>query len=210
MKYFPLSQHGGWAKWAGTLTRKAAERGLLSAAARTVNYIQTVAIPAAQPRPPVDRGRYKGGWRIVKLTGNGGLIGALVTNAVPYAGAIEDGVPAANVKPGKAMIDALSEWIRRKRIGQSVQRVVKTRTTKVSGAAVKKAGYKRLTSTVQVARNVVVKPSDAAVNSMAWAIAKSMQKHGIFKGTGLRILQHAEQMIPDFLQEEITRELKKG
>ena len=46
--------------------------------------------------------------------------------------------------------------------------------------------------------------------SIAWAIAKNMQKNGIFnKGHGLGIMRKARTAIPRFITEEVTRELKR-
>lgn len=44
----------------------------------------------------------------------------------------------------------------------------------------------------------------------AWAIARAMEKRGIFDGgRGLRILEKASRMIPEFMNEEVGRELAK-
>lgn len=45
---------------------------------------------------------------------------------------------------------------------------------------------------------------------IAWAIAMSMKRTGIFNGgKGLRVLERASKRIPAFMKEEIARELKK-
>jgi hypothetical protein len=45
---------------------------------------------------------------------------------------------------------------------------------------------------------------------IAWAIAQSMKKKGIFnEGNGLKILEKARKRIPEFIVEEVTRELEK-
>lgn len=90
--------------------RMAAIRGLHSAAARAVQIIVTEIIPSRTPQP-VDRGLYRAGWRFVPEQD-----GALIENVEPHAAFIEYGVRSANVKIGRAMITALSEWIVRKRI----------------------------------------------------------------------------------------------
>lgn len=88
--------------------RKAAMRGLLSAAMHGVQTIQTVIIPSRNP-PPVDKGAYRAGWRYGPTDD-----GAEVWDDSPVAGPIEDGVRASRVRPGRAMIQALTEWVMRK------------------------------------------------------------------------------------------------
>lgn len=152
--------------------RRAAEKGLYSAGLRMVRHIQTVVIPATErdvegARPPVDRGAYRAAWLLAKL----GPREVLVSNSLPYAAVIEEGARAANVKVGRAMIDALAAWVVRKGI-------------------------------------VGRKEGPMAARSVAWAIAKKMQKDGIFnKGRGLRVLERAMKSAPQFLREEVEREL---
>lgn len=88
--------------------RTAALRGLLSAAMRGVQVIQTTIIPSRNPSP-VDRGAYRAGWRFGPLDN-----GAELWDDNPAAPFIEDGVRASNVKPGRAMLTALAEWALRK------------------------------------------------------------------------------------------------
>lgn len=90
--------------------RHAALRGLLSAAMRGVQTIQTDIIPSRNPSP-VDKGVYRAGWRFGPIDG-----GAEVWNDDPTAGLIEEGVRGSNVKPGRAMVTALTEWVMRKGI----------------------------------------------------------------------------------------------
>ena len=87
--------------------KAAALRGLLSAAHRGVAIVVAELIPAAVPQP-VDRGVYKVGWHAFPMPD-----GAVIQNLEPHAGMIEEGVRAANVKIGRAMIAALAEWARR-------------------------------------------------------------------------------------------------
>jgi len=97
--------------------RDRTRRGIYSAAVLTHQEIVVRLIPGEKP-PPVDRGAYRAGWR-VEMTEEG----ADIVNKVPQAAIIELGVRAANVKPGKAMIDALAEWARRKGLlGKGVRR----------------------------------------------------------------------------------------
>ena len=151
--------------------RKAALRGLLSAAHRVVQVIQTEIIPR-EPRAPVDRGIYRAGWRARAIEN-----GALVYNATPIAAIIEDGARAENIKIGRAMIDALALWVVRKGLTGSAKK--------------EEAG--------------------AAGRQIAWAIAQSMKKKGIFggEGKGLKILAKARRRIPKIIEEEVRREIEK-
>jgi hypothetical protein len=166
MAKISISQAPAWVSMMGKEIKAAAVKGLYSAAVRTVSHIQTVVIPR-EPRVPVDRGIYRAGWRAEKLPD-----GAMVINTVPYASIIELGARAGNIKPGRKMIDALTEWVRRKGLA-------------------KKGGT-------------------LEARQIAWAIARHMQKHGIFnEGKGLRILEKAVVQIPQFIDEEIRREIQK-
>lgn len=164
-----IDQAPEWIRKLEDKRRKAAERGLVSAAHRVVNYIQTEIIPK-EPRVPVDRGTYRAGWRARRIEG-----GALVYNNVPHAEIVEHGAKAENIKIGKKMIDALAEWVARK------------------GMTGNAKGVERA----------------AEARRIAWAIAKSMQKNGIFnRGGGLKILEKARKMIGQFIQEEVRAELR--
>lgn len=88
--------------------RAAAIRGLLSAAMRGVQTIQLEIIPSRNP-PPIDRRIYVAGWRFGETDD-----GAEVWNDDPTAAFIEGGVRATNVKPGVAMVAALTAWVLRK------------------------------------------------------------------------------------------------
>jgi hypothetical protein len=155
---------------------KAALKGLLSAAQRTVSVIQTEIIPR-EDRAPVDRGVYRAGWRARKLDD-----GALVYNNTPHAGIVEYGARAENIKVGKRMIDALTEWIIRKGL---------------VGRASARDSAGRFSKSQQV----------NAARQIAWAIATSMKKKGIFGGKGLGILKKARLRIPELIEEEVRREI---
>jgi hypothetical protein len=151
---------------------KAAMRGLLSAGQRLVGVIQTEIIPR-EPRVPVDRGIYKAGWR-ARATPKG----AVVSNATPAAAIIEHGARAKNIKIGRAMVDALTEWVLRKGL-----------------VAQGKGKIERAAARVQA-------------QGLAWAIARDMQKRGIFdKGNGLGILAKAMKRAPQIIKEEVAREI---
>jgi len=142
---------------------KAAVRGLQSAAARGVQDIITRIIPSRTPQP-VDRGLYRAGWRFYPAPN-----GAVIECFEPHAVLIEEGVRAANVKPGKAMIRALTEWVQRKGIASADE-----------------------------------------AESVAWRIAKTMQKRGIFGKQGMGVLRElVEKYLPNYIEEEVARELEK-
>ncbi len=144
-------------------------RGLHSAAARGVQIIVTEIIPSRIPQP-VDRGLYRAGWRF-RLE----FDGAWIENNEPTAEIIEGGVRAENIKIGRAMIQALTEWVVRK----------------------------GLTDAEDAPR-------------AAWAIAKSMQRKGIFGGgKGLRIFEEfytrrLDPLIKGEIDREIRAEMAKG
>lgn len=95
--------------------RAAASKGLLSAALRSVQLIQTQEITKASPSP-VDRGVYRAGWRAERL----GTMDAVIYNAVKWASYIEDGVPARAVVAGRIMHENIAAWAQR-RLGFSRQ-----------------------------------------------------------------------------------------
>lgn len=95
-----------------TAIRKGALNGLYSAALLGVVEIQTRIIPQLVPQP-VDRGTYKAGWGAVRDDE-----GADIENTAPHAVFIEEGVRAAAVRVGEAMISALAEWVIRKGIAE--------------------------------------------------------------------------------------------
>lgn len=97
----------------GIALDKIAARAVLSTAHRVVQKITTVTIPA-EPRPPIDRRLYAAGWVAKPVSG-----GAMIQNTVPYASIIEYGARAENIKIGRAMIDALEAWAKRKGIGKN-------------------------------------------------------------------------------------------
>lgn len=150
----------------------ATDRGLLSAVKRVQALIVSEIIPAESP-PPVDIGTYKAGWeqRPEKIEH-----GWMIKNTAPHAPIIENGARASRIKIGRAMIDALTEWVVRKGLVPKAKK---------SGALSEASG-------------------------IAWAIAKAMQKRGIFNrdGKGLRIAEKATKRAPDIVREEVARELK--
>jgi hypothetical protein len=105
---FGLNQLPELEKWLGAKVASGARRGITSAAFRGLGIIQNELIPAESPQP-IDRGAYRAGWR-VEPTDHG----ADIVNDLPYAPVVEWGARAENIKVGRAMIQALAEWAKRK------------------------------------------------------------------------------------------------
>lgn len=150
---------------------KAAGRSLYSAGIRGVSVLQTQLIPGAVPAP-VDRALYKAGWRCDPHLVGDHIAGCDIYNVEPYASIIERGARASNIKVGRAMIDALAEWAKRKRL----------------------------------------KGAKKSARSIAWAIAMSMKKKGIFNRNGTEGLHLLEKLItermPAIYQAEFEREVR--
>lgn len=109
--------------------------------------------------------------------------GAAYYNPLPHAPIIEHGARAANIKVGSRMISMLAEWVQRKGIAKDSKQA----------------------------------------RRLAWAIARSMaasvtikgqqQKggnKGIFKGSGLKIMERANKQLATFLEEEVSREIERA
>lgn len=159
-----LKDAPGWVGSVGGAFKAAARRGAMSAAIRGVGIIITEIIPKQKPMP-VDRGIYRAAWRAQPSPN-----GASIINDSPHAQFIENGVPAGNVKPGRAMIAALAEWAKRKGL--------------VSGGE--------------------------SPTAVAFAIARSMQKRGIFaNGTGFKIMAQAEPRLAKILAEEVREAIRE-
>lgn len=163
-----LEQAGEYYSRLGQKWHAASVRGLQKAAARAVSKIKTEIIPSRAPEP-VDRGVYKAGWNHEPLSD-----GATYGNSEMHASFIEYGVRPENVKPGRAMINALAEWAIRKGMADDEE--------------------------------------DA--QSIAWAIAKTMQRRGIFnryaQGSGLHIMgEMNERHIQTIIVEEVVREVER-
>lgn len=163
-------------------------------ALRMLQDIQLRIIPGSTPYAPVDRGIYRAAWKYrgaLAYGGKGGVGAGELTiyNTAPHAPFIEYGVRASNVKPGKAMIDALTEWVIRKGI---VKAAPAPKATVMGTAAISiltgaKAGKASARKVKAMQKNLLLAEARAA----AFAIANNMQKHGIFKGTGLKVLETA-------------------
>lgn len=154
---------------------RALKRAALATALRIVQKV-TVEIIPAEPRPPVDRRIYAAGFRAKSSPE-----GAVITNSAPYADIIEYGARGANVKIGRQMIDALTEWILRKQI---------------LGGRGKTAA--------------AVADQRKAAAHMAWAVALTLKKKGIFNGgKGLGILQKALRGIDKLFAAELKREIER-
>lgn len=155
----------------------AAKRGALSAALRMVGVIQNELIPAEDPQP-VDQGAYRAGWHAEQTPE-----GAVLYNDAPHAPIIEHGARAENIKIGRAMIEALAEWVVRKGL--------------VTGART----------------NIQDSALEDDAQRYAWMIAMSMKKRGIFNregNKGLGILRKAIDRLPKLMAEEIAAEIKEA
>lgn len=93
-------------------------KALVKSAMRGVQMIVSRIIPSRSPQP-VDRGVYRAGWHWRKMaTNTSSSISAFIENNEKHAQFIEYGVRAENVKVGRQMIDALTEWVIRKGIAE--------------------------------------------------------------------------------------------
>ena len=165
--------------------RQGALNGLYSAAVRMVGEIVTVTIPQTVPEPS-QRGVYKAGWKARQDAD-----GATYENPVKYASIIEFGVRAANVKVGRKMIDALTEWVQIKGFA--------------SGAQAKQMAWAIAHS---MAASIKTTKGVGGVGGMG-GVAPGGGK-GIFKGTGLRIMERANKQLPQFIKEEVAREVERA
>jgi len=189
---FDISEGDKLEKWLTEAARKSAMAGALSAALQLVGVIQNDLIPGER-FPPVFDSAYRNSWQ-PRATQSG----AEVTNTAPHAPVIEWGARQENIKIGRAMIDALADWARRKGI---------------AGASLGKTGKAARANTPDVV---------VASRQMAWAIARAMQGYGarqsgfdrgIFNRDGkkgLRIAERASKRAPAILVKEILAELKKA
>lgn len=182
MPSFDLSEGDALARWLEESSGEAVHRGLLSAGFRLLGVITSEIIPQEKP-PPIFDGAYRAAWRVQTVEG-----GAEVLNDMPYAGPIEDGVRAENVKIGRPMIEALAEWVRRKGL---------------TGHA---PGKRSSPETRAEARQI------------AWAIARAMQGtpgkegKGIFNRDGkqgLGIARKAAERAPEIVADEVQREFSR-
>lgn len=160
----------------GQKIRLAKQRGVLSAAQRLVQVIKTEIVPGENP-PPVDQGAYLAGWDAEPTAD-----GAAVFNTAPHAPIIEEG-GRPGFQIGRAMINALAEWVTRK------------------GLLGRGAGSIQERAQGQEARN------------MAWAIATKMKQRGMFVRDGqrgLHVAQKAKKRAFKIIEEEIRAELQEA
>ena len=183
MPTFDIDQPGAFEEWLHQGLREAAVKGARQAAIRLVGIIQNEIIPNTQPRAPVGvSGAYRAGWRPENTEH-----GADVVNTVPYAPIIEGGARAENVKISRAMIDALTEWVRIKGL---------------AGRSLGKAGRAGRAPTGDVLTEA---------RQIAWAIAMHFKQVGIFNGgKGLRVAERATARAPALLREEVRRALAEA
>jgi hypothetical protein len=173
---FDISEDQELKRWLVEHMQEGVRKGLLSAALRTVGVIQNEIIPAEKP-PPIFDAHYKQAWHGVPTS-----YGADVYNDMPYAPVLEYGARAENIKIGRKMIDALTEWVRRKgRMGTAPEARADAR-------------------------------SAAWAIARAMQGTTRIQGKGIFNRdgvNGLRILEKATRRLREFVGEEIEREVNR-
>ena len=184
MTTFDISQTDEIAEFVGRHLKAAVSRGLMSAAFRLIGIMQNEIIPAEDP-PPILSRHYAGGW-IPEVQDNGDVH---IKNTMPYASVIEWGARAENIKPGRAMIDALTEWV----ITKGIVARGKTPSQKAQ--------------------------SQVEARQIAWAIAMAMKGtekitgKGIFNRNGqkgLRIAEKASKRAPEIVEKEVAREVRRA
>jgi len=178
---FDIKQLPALGAHVGKALDDAGKRALLSASIRIVGHIQNELIPAAQPQP-VDTGIFRSAWKSIASDR-----GADVFNDAPHAPFIEYGVRGENIRIGKKMIAALAAWASR-------HGMVSTHSTSASGKKRKRTSTERANE----------------ANQVAWAIAISMQKRGIFnRGQGFHFIDKAQLKAEEFIREELVREISR-
>lgn len=148
-------------------------KGLLSAAHRMVNVIQTEVIPSISPQPSA-RGRYRAGWRADE-DGDG----AYYENTTPHAAIVEGGARPENIKVGRAMIEALVDWLHVKRIATGVE------ANRIAFA---------------IAHSMASQYTSRGQTFTGGG-------KGIFGGVGLKIMETANRRLPQVVREEVEREV---
>lgn len=105
---FALSDFEKFGKWLEGQKKNAVRKAAVSAAYQTLGVIVNELIPGERP-PPVFDGAYRAAWHVEV-----GKNEVSVVNTLPYASVVEGGARKENIKPGRAMIEALTDWVRRK------------------------------------------------------------------------------------------------
>ncbi len=182
---FEIEQHPEFVSWVSQEVHTAMHKAMLLTATRVVARINTEIIPNIHPHQPVDRGTARAGYRVESVGGK-----VFIVNHVLHSLFMEEGVRAENVKPGRAMIGALAAWAKRKGLD-------------VSKYQTQAMGSKRESLSV----------SAEPYTKLAWGIAKSMKKKGIFGAqnmpSGLQIVHRAMSDVKTWLSDEMKRELAK-
>lgn len=134
----PLSRAAARFEQLGKEMQVVVFQGLIAAGAHGLRVLVIEILPSRIPQP-VDRGVFRAGWKL-----RVGPDYVEIYNDEAHAIFIEEGVRGSNVKPGRAMLEALASWALRKGLASDAKEAT----------------------------------------SIAWAIARSMQKKGIFVGRG--------------------------
>jgi len=181
-----LKQGSAWVRGIANNLPTAAKRGLYSAGLRIMSDLQN------DNSLPRDRGMYRAGWRCEPTD-----YGADVYNVTNQALFIEHSVRPENVKIGPKVIQALAEWVKRKGLGVTYKAVA---LGKKGGQWVEGHGYVKK-----------MKPAAAEILRIAWAIARTHKKRGIFNSpVGLRPLQTAfGKNARRYAEAEVKREISR-
>jgi hypothetical protein len=189
-----INEGAAWVRSLARTVPSAARLGLYSAGLRLVSDLQSDA------SLPFDKGHYKAGWRVQQTPQ-----GADIYNVTLQGLLIEEGVRGANVKIGRAMIGALMEWAKRHGLGVTYQFGAKVgKLAKSKGGSGKAYWTKTL---------MKVKPPEEALRSIAWAIAQSIKKRGLYRQPGgtygglFPLRKIFEQRARLYMEQEIKREV---
>jgi len=187
MPIISLSESAKWVRHFTEEMPKVALNALHSAALRMQQDLQN------DSSLPSDRRTYAAGWRVARMP-----YGADVYNVRTHAIFIEESVQPENVKIGRAMIEALTEWAKRKGLGRGVTKV--------------KAGKKRYWTTSSGYRLKKKSASIGELVGIAWAIAKTIKKRGIFNSPhGLKPLANIfREKGTLYVEEEFKREIARA
>jgi hypothetical protein len=189
-----LQEGSAWVRSLARTLPTAARVGLYSAGLRLVSDLQTDA------GLPFDKGHYRAGWRCQQTPQ-----GADIFNVTLQGLLIEEGVRGANVKIGRAMITALMEWAKRHGLGVTYQFGAKVgKLAKSKGGSGKQYWTKTL---------MKVKPTEEILRGIAWAIAKNIQKRGLYRrpdgshGGLFPLRKLFDQKARLYMEQEIKREV---
>ncbi len=132
---FDIRDAAGIEDWLKKKTKEPVYRGIVSAAFRTLGVIVNELIPQ-EKFPPVFDGAYRAGWQ-VEITEKG----ADLFNTNPVAPMVEYGVRAENIKIGRTMITALTDFARRKLGAEKPEQVAWAIAMAMKGMGKRRSGF---------------------------------------------------------------------